>query len=175
MERYLLRHLQREAERQCQFALISLGDIDESHSNGEGYRFWYSIQNLLVALGRISRLLWPSNEHETGRGSELRKSLEVAEDSPLRRREFAEYFERFDDHLEDWHASSEDHRFFDSYTEPLDVLALTAPGDRFRGFDTENYAILFHGETYHLQPVAEALEDLLDRAEQEIQKPRLNT
>ena len=172
MENHLLRHLQREVERQCHFALIALGDIDESYSSGQGHRFWYSIQNLLVALGRISRLLWPAEEHETSRGSKLRESLEVGEDSPLRSREFAEYFEHFDEHLENWHASSEHHRLFDSYTEPLDVLAFTRPGDRFRGFDTEDYAVLFHGEKYHLQPVAGAVEHLLEKAEQETQKPR---
>ncbi len=175
MEQYLLRNLQREVERQCRFALISLGDIDESYSNGEGHRFWYSIQNLLVALGRISRLLWPAEELETSRGSELRESLRVSADSPLRPREFVEYFERFDERLENWHASSEHHRFFDSYTEPLDVLASTAPGDRFRGFDTDNHAILFHGEAYHLQPVSDAVEDLLEKAERETQKPRFSS
>lgn len=175
MEKYLLRHLQREVERQCHFALIALGDIDESCANGQGHRFWYSIQNLLVALGRISRLLWPPEERETSRGSELRESLGVSEDSPLRSREFAEYFEHFDQYLENWHASSEHHRFFDSYTEPLDVLASTEPGDRFRGFDTENYAILFHGEMYRLQPVADAVEDVLERAERETQKPRFGS
>lgn len=68
MEKYLLRHLQREVERQCHFALIVLGDVDESYAKGQGPRFWYSIQNLLVALGRISRLLWPPDERETCRG-----------------------------------------------------------------------------------------------------------
>ena len=54
------------------------------------------------------------------------------------------------------------------------MLAATKPGDRFRGFDPENEAILFHGEMYRLQPIAEAVEDLLDEAERQTQKPRFD-
>lgn len=176
METFLLRQLQREVERQCRFAILALEDINKSSAEGSGHRFWFSIQNFLVALGRISRLLWPPGDSDSGRGRELRESLDVGDDSPLlRARKVVEYFEQFEERLENWHKTSESHRFFDSYTEPLDVLAATKPGDRFRGFDDENEAILFHGETYRLQPLAETVEDLLDKVERETQKPRYHT
>ena len=176
MEKFLLRQLQREVERQCRFAILAFEDLNASRAGAtagaSGHRFWFSIQNLLTALGRISRLLWPPGDNGSERGGELRESLEVEEDSILRSRGIVEYFEQFEERLENWHDSSKSHRFFDSYTEPLDVLALTEPGDRFRGFDTEHEAILFHGETYELQPVAEAVEDLLDKTERQTQRPR---
>ena len=50
--------------------------------------------------------------------------------------------------------TSEQHRYFDSYTEPLDVLADTAPEDRLLGYDMENETILFRGEAYELGPPA---------------------
>lgn len=71
--------------------------------------------------------------------------------------------------------TSEQRRFFDSYTEPLDVLADTAPEDRFRGFDTDRKAVLFHGEPYELGPVLEAVEGLQRKAEAEMRKPRFDT
>ncbi|MGF1473867.1 MAG: hypothetical protein ACFB50_19270 [Rubrobacteraceae bacterium] len=172
MDRFLLRQFQREVERQCRFAIMAFEDIETSRAMGSGRRFWFSIQNLLVALGRISRLLWPPEDSHSGRGRELRESLEAPADFPLRNREIVEYFEQFEERLENWYETSGSHRFFDSYTEPLDVLATTTQGDRFRGFDTENEAILFHGEMYRLQPLAEAVETLLDKAERETQKPR---
>jgi len=174
METLLLRQLQREVERQCQFAMIALQDMDEASANSDGKLFWYSVQNLLVAIGRISQLLWPPDPRVPERGAELRKSLDVGEDSPLKSREFVEYFERFDERLEEWQESSEHHRFFDSYTEPLDILAETTGGDRFRGFDTEKNAILFHAEPYYLDPISSAVEELSQRAEQEMQKPRFD-
>lgn len=172
MEMFLLRQLQREVERQCRFAILAFEDLNSSHTEAVGPRFWFTIQNLLTTFGRISRLLWPPESSDSERGRELRKSLKVPEDSILKSRKIVEYFEQFEERLENWYKSSRSHRFFDSYTEPLDVLAATEPGDRFRGFDTENEAILFHGEMYHLQPIAEAIEELLDKAERETQRPR---
>jgi hypothetical protein len=174
MEKTLLRHFQVEVERQCQFAMIALQDMEEASANSDGTLFWYSVQNLLLAVGRISRLLWPPDPLFPDRGAELRESLGVDEDSPLKALTFVEHFEHFDRRLESWQATSEDLRFFDSYTEPLDVLAETAPEDRFRGYHTEKKAILFHGEAYELEPVAQAVEELQRRAEQEMLKPRFD-
>ena len=148
MEKTLLRHFQVEVERQCQFAMIALQDMEEASANSDGTLFWYSVQNLLLAVGRISRLLWPPDPLFPNRGSELRESLGVGEDSPLKALEFVEHFEHFDRRLESWHVTSEQRRFFDSYTEPLDVLAETAPEDRVRSYHAEKNAVLFHGEIY---------------------------
>ena len=52
------------------------------------------------------------------------------------------------------------------------MLVGTAPVDRFRGYDRDNEAILFHGEAYELGPVSRAVEELQVRAEAEMQKPR---
>ena len=174
MEKTLLRHFQIEVDRQCQFAMVALQDMEEASANSDGTLFWYSVQNLLVAVGRISRLLWPPDSLFPNRGAELRESLGVGEDSPLRALEFVEHFEHFDKRLETWYANSEHRRFFDSYTEPLDVLADTASEDRFRGYETEKNAILFHGETYELGPVTRSIEELQRRAEAEMQKPRFD-
>jgi hypothetical protein len=175
MEKTLLRHFRVEVERQCQFVMIALQDIEEASANSDGKLFWYSVQNLLLAVGRISRLLWPPDPLFPNRGDELRESLDVREDSPLKALEFVEHLEHFDRRLETWYVTSEQRRFFDSYTEPLDVLAETAPEDRFRGYETEKNAILFHGETYELGPVSCAVEELQSRAEEEMQKPRFDT
>ncbi len=174
MEKTLIRQFQVEVERQCQFAMIALQDMEEASANSDGKLFWYAVQNLLVAVGRISRLLWPQDPLFPKRGEELRESLGVGEDSPLKALTFVEHFEHFDKRLETWYVTSEQRRFFDSYTEPLDVLAETAPVDRFRGFDTEKNAVLFQGEAYELGPVSRAVEELQQRAEAEMQKPRFD-
>jgi hypothetical protein len=153
--------------------MIALQDMDEASANSDGKLFWYSVQGLLVAVDSISRLLWPPNPHASERTA-LRENLDVGEDSPLKPRDFVERFLRYDESLEHWHESSDHRRFFDSYTEPLDVLAETPPGDRFRGYQLEKHALLFHGETYELGPVSRALEELQRKAEDEMQKPRFD-
>jgi hypothetical protein len=174
MEKTLIRQFQVEVERQCQFAMIALQDMEEASANSDGKLFWYAVQNLLVAVGRISRLLWPPDPLFPKRGEELRESLGVGEESPLKALTFVEHFEHFDKRLETWYVTSEQRRFFDSYTEPLDVLAETAPVDRFRGYQTEKNAILFQGEAYELGPVSSAVEKLQQSAEAEMQKPRFD-
>jgi len=174
METSLLRQLQREVERQCQFAMIALQDMDEASANSDGKLFWYSVQGLLVAVESISRLLWPPNQDASANGAVLRENLGVGEGSPLKEREFLERFLRYDESLQQWHESSEHRRFFDSYTEPLDVLADTPPEDRFRGYQLEKHALLFHGETYEIGPVSRAIEELQSKAEDEMQKPRFD-
>jgi hypothetical protein len=174
MEKALLRYLQVEVEKQSQYAIIALQDMDEAFASGDGELFWYSVQNALVAIGRISRLLWPPDPLFPSRGRELRESLEVDDNSPLRALTFIEHFEHLDKRLETWYVTSEQRRFFDCYTEPLDVLADTAPEDRFRGFDSDRNAVLFQGEPYELGPVTEAVEELQRRAEAEMRKPRFD-
>ncbi|MDQ3942899.1 MAG: hypothetical protein M3254_07325 [Actinomycetota bacterium] len=174
MEKTLIRQFQVEVERQCQFAMIALQDMEEASANSDGKLFWYAVQNLLVAVGRISRLLWPPDPLFPKRGEELRESLGVGEESPLKALTFVEHLEHFDKRLETWYVTSEQRRFFDSYTEPLDVLAETAPVDRFRGYQTEKNAILFQGEAYELGPVSSAVEELQQSAEAEMQKPRFD-
>src|SRR3712207_7427690 len=36
------RQFQREVERQCQFTMIALQDMEEASTNGDGRLFWYS-------------------------------------------------------------------------------------------------------------------------------------
>ncbi len=175
MEESLLRQFQKEVERQCAFAMIALQDMEEASANSDGSLFWYSVQGLVVAVEKLSLMLWPPAGPGTEeRGTALRRSLGVGEDSPLKARDFAQRFLAFDERLAEWYESSEQRRFFDSYTEPLDVLAETRPGDRFRGYDMEANALLFHGESYRLGPVAAAVEELHRRAEEEAQKPRFD-
>ena len=174
MQRSLLRLLQREVERQCGFAMIALQDMEEAQANSDGKLFWYSVQGLLVSVEKLSLMLWPPNPRLPERGAELRRSLDVDDDSPLKDRSFLDRFSRFDEQIEEWYETSEHRRFFDSYTEPLDVLAETKPGDRFRGYDIEKNALLFHQELYYLDPVSRAIEELHQKAEAETQKPRFD-
>lgn len=174
MDEFLLRQFQREIERQCQFAMIGLQDMDEASTNGDGKLFWYSVQGFAVAVCKVSRMLWPEAPRVTARGPALRESLGVSASSPLRDRSFLKRFEDYDSRLEDWYETSEEHRFFDSYTEPLDVLAETHMGDRFRGYEMDEEALIFGGELYHLGPVADALDEVADAAQREMNKPRFD-
>jgi len=171
METMVLRIFQREVERQCKFATIAAQDLNQALQAGDMDRVWYSIQAFLVAAGNVSKLLWPSKPLLPERGAELRASLSVGDDSPLEPRAFRNHFEHFDERLEQWATSSERRNFADSNVGPPGMIVGLEPGDFLRNFDTTNFAVTFRGDTYHLQPVINAIRDLWRKAAVEAEKP----
>ena len=93
MDKFLLRIFRHEVERQCTFALIAYDDLVGALKRGEMDRLWYSAQALLVAVGNISKLLWPSNPRLAKRGNQLRTSLSIRGGSVLAPRNFRNHIE----------------------------------------------------------------------------------
>ncbi|MCJ7790879.1 MAG: hypothetical protein MUP49_00440 [Dehalococcoidia bacterium] len=132
---------------------------------------WYSIQAFLLAVGNVSKLLWPPDEHFAKRGAELRKSLSVGDNSPLAPRRFRNHFEHFDERLEKWAISSGRHNFADSNVGPPNMIVGLDPGDYLRNFDPVNLTITFRGDTYHMKPIIDSIQTLWQKAEVEAQRP----
>jgi hypothetical protein len=109
MDQRLLRIFQLEVVKQCQFAIMAIQDLENAlkdlndmncpASNGMT-RIWYSIQAFLIATGNLSKLLWPPTPIIPERGTELRASLSVEENSCLQLRRLRNHFEHYDDRLE---------------------------------------------------------------------------
>lgn len=171
METITLRIFQREVERQCRFAIIAVQDLNQALQADDMDRIWYSIQAFLVAAGNISKLLWPPKPLLSERAVELRVSLSVADDSPLELRTFRNHFEHFDERLEKWAKSSKRQNFIDSNVGPSGVIPDFEAEDFLRNFDTLTLTITFRGDVFHLQPVANAIRDLWQKAAIEAKKP----
>jgi hypothetical protein len=128
-----------EIERQSQFGLMAAGDLERALAARDGERLWSSIQGLLIAVGNISKLLWPIAAHEE-RGRRLRQVLGVPDDSGL--------FEHFDGRLEGWATSSERRNFVESNIGPPRMIVGIDPGDSLRNLDTQDFALTFRGDKY---------------------------
>jgi len=172
METMILQIFQREVERQCRFALIAIEDLRQALKTSDSDSIWYSIQAFLVAAGNISKLLWPSQARLPERGAELRESLSISDESPLEPRKFRNHFEHFDERLEKWATSLEPRMFIDSNIGTGKIIKGPQQTNFLRNFDTANFAVTFRGDVYHLQPVANAIRDLWQKASAEAQKPR---
>jgi hypothetical protein len=136
-------------------------------------RFWFSVQAFLVAAGNISKLLWPPGKTILPeRGPELRASLEVEEDSPLKPRTFRNHFEHFDDRLEQWAVISRPRGrvFIDANIGHISTIPGAELGDYLRNFDSTNSTVTFQGDSYHLPPIVEAIEQLRDKATVRLQQ-----
>jgi len=171
MEKMVLKIFQREVERQCKFAIIAVEQIKAGLANNDSDLVWYALQNLLVAIGNISKIFWPINRKYRKRGEELRRSLGIKDDSPLRPRKFRNHFEHFDERLEDWATSSKRHNFIDSNIGPSNMIVGADPEDFLRNFDPTTWTLTFRGDKYELKPIIEIIYDLYPRVSAEANKP----
>lgn len=164
MDKQVLRIFQCEVERQCQFSLIAAQDLQSAIGVVDMDRLWYSVQSFLIAVGNVSKLLWPSEERMSGRAVELKQSLGVDDNSPLEPRRFRNHFEHFDERLEKWATASKQRNFVDSNVGPAGMISGIDPEDYLRNFDTSNYALTFRGDVYKLQPIIDAIVELHPKA-----------
>jgi hypothetical protein len=167
-----LKMFQREVERQCKFALMAYDDLREALRNNDMWRVWYFVQALIYALGNISYLLWPVRPRIKNRGAQLKSSLSVKDDSPLKARAFRDHFTHFDERLDEWALSSENHDYADSnvgITPGKGVLFWFAEGEYLRNIVRTDYPaqfdITFRGEALSLLPIMKAVQDLAQKAE----------
>jgi len=173
MDTWVLRIFQKEIERQCKFALIAEQDLKAALPSHEFDRIWYSIQAFLVAVGNISRILWPIKPLLVDRGAEIRKSLFVDDNSPLEPRKFRNHFEHFDERLENWASSSSQspiRGFIDSNVGPPVRIMGCDQNDYHTNFDTTTFAVTFRGDLYVLPPIFKAVNDLWQKAVVEANK-----
>ena len=193
----VLRIFQREIERQCKFAIIAIDQIKAGLANNNSDLVWYAIQSFLVAVGNISKIFWPPYEkyQKEGnkkikkgeieeakklmeraekmriRGEELRKSLGIKEDSPIRPRDFRNHFEHFDERLEKWATSSKRHNFVDSNIGPPNMISGIDLEDYLRNFDDRSWTLTFRGDEYELKPIIKAIYDVYPKVSDEANKP----
>ena len=160
MHHHVLRIFQREVERQCRFALLAHDDLERALTAADMDRIWYAAQNILVAVGNVSKLLWPPSPKIPDRAQELRDSLGVSSPSVLEPREFRNHFEHFDERLESWAMSSAHRNLIDSNVSPGPLIAGLASGDYLRNSDTAQHAVTFRGDIYILRPILAAVSGL---------------
>lgn len=170
MDKMILFIFQAEVEQQAKFALLAFSDLDSALQRDDTDRIWYSVQQFLVSVGNVSKLLWPPEPIIPNRGEELRQSLAITDDSILAPRKFRNHFEHFDERLERWAISSKRKNFVDLCVGPKGMAGEIDIGDCLRYFDRANYAITFRGDTYSLRPIFEALEELHVKALAEKEK-----
>ncbi len=163
-----------ELQRQARFGLMAGHDLNQALAALDLDRLWYSVQSLLVAAGNVSKLLWPSDPKIPDRAATLKQALNVPDDSPLEPRTFRNHFEHFDERLETWATSSDHRNVVDSNVGPPGAIVGIDPGDFLRNFDPTSGAITFRGDTYDIQPIAQALTEVYDTATQEIARRRLD-
>ncbi len=178
-----------ELQKQCQFALNAVSQLNfclkQLNSQGleqEKHNYFHSevfrgIHSFLTHASNISKILWPtppkkgSSETKTQyeqrkqttiqRGKELRQELGLPEKHILTNRRLRNHLEHFDERIDDWAEHSENKNFVQDTIGSESAIVGPTPTDRMRWFDPSNGTFLFRGETFSLQDIATAIENLL--------------
>jgi hypothetical protein len=73
-----------------------------THDNFDDVETWCSVQSILVAVGNISKILWPNEKYKI-RGERLRELLKIEKDNLLSSRKFRNnFFEHYDERVEEY-------------------------------------------------------------------------
>jgi hypothetical protein len=170
-----------EIAHQCQFARMSIEYLISCRTRtSDGLsREYYHVQSLLVAMGNISKILWPimkrgdknGNELRKARGNELRESLGIKRDSALRNRELRDTFEHFDERMDKWFGATDRQRFSDRNIGSWEGVIIPRAEDRLRTFIPETWTIIYCGKEFQLSPAIKAICELYDAAQRKMCQP----
>lgn len=152
------------AARSAQSACAMLGVVRENgtYEHLYGTRFLSELQNLVVNAGALSRYFWPAKADHRWRGVELRQAFGIGDDHALKERKFRNAIEHFDENLDNYLDGGVFGHILPEYIGPA-LHSGGTPTHIFRAFyvDTGKFQLL--GETYDIQPVADAVAELCNQ------------
>lgn len=149
----------REILIQCKYAIIAYEKLEKSIEDFPKDEFsfdriYFNVHSFLIAVGNISKILWPPKNRYSDRGEELRNLLEINDDSLFKSRELRNKLEHFDEYLQKMWESADEVNFIDGNLGPIE----DNPFDKeevIRHFDHENYIFYFMGLEYDIYNIFE--------------------
>lgn len=146
-------------------------DFSSSVLTRDMVRSWCAIQNMLNAAANISKALWGQGGKLAAERKELRDSIEVLDDSPLRSVTMRNIFEHFDERLDKWWKESKGHSLADfNFGDPHEHIQRFDEIDIFRNFLPRTGELIFWSQRFDLQAIANEIERILPKVEQEARK-----
>ncbi|MCK2024074.1 hypothetical protein KZC52_14135 [Microbacterium sp. kSW2-24] len=140
------------------------GIPDRSALEAAGNEVWAGVQIFVTASGNVSKALWGSGGERAGRRADLRSSLGVLDESPLRGFTFRNHFEHFDERIDRWASASDRRVLLDRHIGPADSVSGPEGRERLRVLDPEAGILYFWGDQFDIAPIADELTRLLGRA-----------
>jgi len=131
-------------------------------SGNDRVETWSSIQSILVATANVSKILWPTAKKYKGRGERLRQELGVENNNILSSRKFRNYFEHYDEQVDDWFKNQPSAVYTDLAMNP----SLSGVGSSsHRGYNSFNNTLIFRDESLDLGEVLKALDKILNKCQ----------
>ena len=146
---------------QSKIALRAAERLRATHDEYEKVEVWGSIQSILVATGNVSKILWPVRKENKARGERLLQMLNVENSNVLFDRKFRNYFEHYDERIDEWFNNRSSTVYTDLSMNPSLRGGFGASRDH-RGYNSVDNTLIFRGEVLNLNEVLKALEMMLD-------------
>lgn len=177
----LLRLHQLQVLHQCNAALLAIeqmntalqvfGREDQELLPTAHETLWASIQNFLTSVANIAKACWGQGGRLADARAPLRRILSIEDDSPLSNTELRNHLEHYDERLDRWYEKSNNHFYVDYGFGPRATTIRGVPDtDVFRFFDPETNEVIFWGEHYAIQPLVDAVCQLLTITQTESMK-----
>ena len=113
-------------------------------------RLWSAIHGLLIALGNLSKLMWPVRGGNP-EGLVVRALLHVPEDSPLSHRMFRDSWEHYDERLDTYTHRVREPPPSDEFISPLSGFPEATVF--LKAYDREKQTLQFLGRFIELAPL----------------------
>lgn len=152
-----------ELKHQCELAAMAYDDINKGLEQQNTNLVWYSVQNFLISVGNISKVLFPTKKGSLSRGEYIREALGINDDSLFKSRKFRNHFEHFDERIEAWINDGDHSIFIDKTITDKDNLMNDESLESkysMRHLITDGMILKFRGDRYELEPIALAVVEL---------------
>jgi hypothetical protein len=171
MDLMLLRVFQQQVLLQCKFMLMAASEVNVGLKEANTDGVFCGVQNLLNAAANISKALWGSGGRQSEARRELRESIGVPDDSPLRDVVMRNNFEHYDERLDKWWAESKSHNHCDRNIMPKNAISGIDEIDMFRLFDPQTTNLTFWSQDFNLQQLISEVQRILPKLTEEASKP----
>lgn len=135
--------------------------LQNASGSSDKIEIWSSIQLILIAIGNISKILWPTKKTYKDRGEKLRKLLKVDDNSILRSRKFRNQFEHYDEIIDEFFRNQTSVNYVDFAMNPS--ISSLGVSKCHRGYNSFNNTIVVLGQILDLSAVLKAIEELEDK------------
>ena len=171
MDVMLLRMFQQQVLLQCQFMLLSAHELSAAMVSMNSTRTFYAIQSLLNAAANVSKAFWGSGGRQADDRYDLRDSIGIPEDSPLREVRMRNNFEHLDERLDQWWKESNRHNHVDLSIGPRSMISGIDDIDMFRAFDPRTADLAFWGQSFNIQAIMQEVQRILPKLKEGANKP----
>lgn len=149
----LLYVFQAQVETQCRIAIEAAAALEAR----PGWP-WGALQNLVNAVANISKLCWGQEGKFADQRLQLRASLGISDNSPIRQTTMRNHWEHIDERIDTWWATSKRGMYVDQNLVPTGPIRdVFDDVDWFRNYSPETKRLTFWGADIDVGAIIEEM------------------